>query len=680
MIGFYIKRKFSGVHLVEERIIYSTETPLDKGNTHYVLCGVELAHLMLGRKKDWRRVCYNKAHIGSVRRFSHVEHPNVSTTSFKRDLEAIRSPQCVKTEPLASFPFAALKEGSPLSLDIETSGFNPYAANAQIHSVCLALDYDVAYVGSFAEFKELYTLLAQMVPDLTIVGQNLKFDMLWLEAFGINCSTWEIRDTMVREFMRDENVAKSLDTLILRHLPFFTNYWAGFNYDRLGSGKPLSVPELSTLYTYNGYDSCATLAVYDVQKVDDGRLEQFEMMKLKMLLKIETNRVHIDRVLLKKKKTQTKRSITKLEKTITKYLVSIGKQDLNFNSSTQLRQHFFEDMGYTPVCMTPKGNPATNEEAIEALQRVHPDDVLLASLVESRAQSKLLATYYENIDAQCKDNDSPLIRCNYNQARVVTGRLSSDSPNLQNIPSRDKEAVKSLFTSRFDNGVILEADYSQMELRMLADLSNDTAMMEAFDSNEDFHTSTANALGVSRQEAKTINFKIIYGGGSKAQTDMWFKAYPKAKAYMDLRKREWKQYEDVESLFGHRRHLGTCRGLSWAENGHKERQAVNFPVQCVSAQITCLAIHLIMEQFPPLLICNTVHDSIIIDVPSDINVVELAGYIQRIMEHEVVEWMYKELQYDVIVPLKADITCGPSWAHQTLIETKGEEREHYRSS
>jgi DNA polymerase-1 len=215
--------------------------------------------------------------------------------------------------------------------------------------------------------------------------------------------------------------------------------------------------------------------------------------------------------------------------------------------------------------------------------------------------------------------------------------------------------VESLFCSRFDQGRFVKIDFSQMELRILADLSGDEGMLEAFREGKDFHQATADRMDISRFNAKTLNFKIVYQGGSRDETERWFAAYPKARAWVQKQINIFKRKQSVESPLGRRRILGPQK-QNFKDRLHQERQAVNSIIQGMASDLTMVALILLAEKY---IVVNTIHDSILID-HNGFDVCD-ENMMRDICENEVPKKLKEWFGYEIKCPLKVDIAAASNW-------------------
>lgn len=620
----------------------------------------DLSHLIVACKSAYkkfkidRRISFS---FGGIY-FRGVANPNTDYKGFLNDFVNLR---LITVKPFAEYDAEILHP--QITLDIETNGLDPYASDARITSVALATSSDMAYVGSFSEFKTIYDKLQ----GINVIGQNLKFDLKWLTVFGVE--PWDdvvLHDTAIAEYLIDENRAKGLDDLVYRYTNFH-NYWFGQDY---------STKNMAKLQLYNAYDVCATYEIWQKQRklIPRPLLYNFEILKLKTLLKVETTGLFINRSLLQQKIASTHQTAIDLTKTIDDYTRGEGYENFNPHSSVQLGK-YLKNKIKTGLSYTEKGRIATGGTVLTELASQHPSDKLLTNIVKLRYCNKLLNTYYLNIEKYSTKNN--YLYPTFNQTRVETGRLSSSGGvNLQNIPARNKTDVQSVFISRYKNGRLLKADYSQMELRILADISNDIEMLKAFESGRDFHEATAESLGISRSDAKQVNFKITYGGGSREDINKWFSVYPQARKWIYAQRTSYRDYYRVESPIGRIRHLRPPEGNRYIYeqgrkvlyDGHQERQAINAPIQGLASDITLAGLYLILFNLEKEVhVINTIHDSIILDIVNEQIMYELLDTIEYYLTTGVRAFLNSFFGYKMKVRLAVDFECGPNWGEMNKI-------------
>ena len=403
------------------------------------------------------------------------------------------------------------------------------------------------------------------------IGQNIKYDMHVLKNYGLSFFG-EIEDTMLMSYVLDSTESHGMDKLSSKHLShecisFESIVGKGVNqltFDQIN---------ISDAFTYAAEDADVTLQLYNlfhkkILKDDKAKYiyYQIEIPSLKTLFEIERNGVLISEKILQNQSQEIGLKIIDLESQAFK----IAGQPFNLSSPKQLREILFDKIGITSTRKTPTGIPSTSEDVLEELSNIHP---LPKVILEHRSLSKLKNTYTDKLPKMV-NSTSGRIHTNYNQAVAITGRLASSEPNLQNIPIKTEEGrkVRKAFIAKQD-ALILSCDYSQIELRIMAHLSQDAGLIESFQQNEDIHKATASKIfnmspadisSEQRRFAKVINFGLIYGmsafglaqtlnidrNSSKNFIEQYFEKYPGVKNYMDISKIKAKDQGYVETIFG----------------------------------------------------------------------------------------------------------------------------------
>jgi DNA polymerase-1 len=398
--------------------------------------------------------------------------------------------------------------------------------------------------------------------------------------------------------------------------------------------------------------------------------ETIEIPVSRVLLKMERNGVLIDAAQLQLQSSELGRKMLELEARAHE----IAGQPFNLGSPKQLAEVLFEKQGIKPIKKTPGGAPSTDEETLEKLALDYP---LPKAILEYRSVSKLKSTYTDKLPRMVNARTGR-VHTNYAQAVAVTGRLSSTDPNLQNIPVRTAEGrrIREAFIAP-PGSVIVSADYSQIELRIMAHLSGDSGLLEAFANGEDVHRATAaEVFGITREEvssqqrryAKVINFGLIYGmsafglaanlgierSAAASYIDRYFARYPGVKAYMDRTRNAAQERGYVETAFGRRLWLPDIRSGNQGRRQGAERAAINAPMQGTAADIIKLAMIAVQgwleaSKLHAKLIMQ-VHDELVLEVPLD----EL-----DIVKANVPRLMTNVTKLDV--PLVADPGVGSNW-------------------
>jgi DNA polymerase-1 len=497
-------------------------------------------------------------------------------------------------------------------------------------------------------------------PDAPKLGQNIKYDSHVLANAGITVRGY-VHDTLLQSYVLEAHKPHSLDSLAQRHLGR-----AGLSYeDVCGKGAqqiPFEQVDIEKAAEYSCEDSEMTLHVHETLwpqlEAEKGLRYVYERIELPVttiLERIERNGVLIDSALLASQSHQLGERMMQLEKEAHE----LAGQPFNMGSPKQIGEILFTKLGLPIIKKTASGAPSTDEEVLDKLAEDYP---LPAKLLEHRSLSKLKGTYTDKLPLMINPATGR-VHTNYAQAVAVTGRLSSNEPNLQNIPIRTAEGrrVREAFIAP-PGSVIVSADYSQIELRIMADISGDANLLKAFAEGMDVHRATASEVfGIEpaavtseqRRYAKTINFGLIYGMGAfglasslgierNAATqyiERYFARYPSVKKYMDDTKASAKEKGYVETLFGRRIYLPEINGGNGPRKAGAERQAINAPMQGTAADLIKLA-----------MIVMQVHDELVFEVP----------------EAEL-EWARTEIPRlmasvaDLKVPLLAEVGVGPNW-------------------
>jgi DNA polymerase-1 len=512
-------------------------------------------------------------------------------------------------------------------------------------------------------------------PKALKVGQHVKYDAHVLANHGIAARGF-VHDTLLQSYVLEAHLNHSLEKLAERHL-----HRKGIAYeDVCGKGAhqiPFSQVDVDRAAAYSGEDSEMTLAVHHVlwpQLQADARqrfvYESIEMPISALLMRIERHGVLIDAAQLAAQSRELAERMVAIEREA--YV--IAGQPFNLGSPKQIGEMLFGKLGLPVKKKTASGVPSTDEDVLAELAADYP---LPAKILEHRSFSKLKGTYTDKLP-QMVNPATGRVHTSYAQAVAVTGRLSSNDPNLQNIPIRTPEGrrIREAFVAP-QGHVIASADYSQIELRIMAHISGDEGLTRAFAQGLDVHRATASEVfGVAvdqvsaeqRRYAKTINFGLIYGMGAfglsqalgiepKAARDYiarYFERFAGVKRYMDQTKASARDTGYVETYFGRRIYLPEIRGGSGPRRAGAERQAINAPMQGTAADLIKLAMLAVQraldEQHKRSAIIMQVHDELVFEVP-DAEV----DWIRR----EVPRLMAGVAQFSV--PLLAEVGIGPNW-------------------
>ncbi|CAM3812977.1 DNA polymerase I [Paracidovorax anthurii] len=506
------------------------------------------------------------------------------------------------------------------------------------------------------------------------LGQHVKYDRHVFANHGIEVRGYA-HDTMLQSYVLEVHKPHNLASLAERHTGR-----TGISYEDLcGKGAkqiPFAQVPVEQAAAYSCEDSDQTLDVHRVLwpliEADEKLrgIYALEMASSETLFRIERNGVLIDPATLQQQSHDLGQRILKLEQEA----YDIAGQPFNLGSPKQLGEIFFDKLGLPVVKKTPTGARSTDEEVLEKLAEDYP---LPAKLLEHRGLSKLKGTYTDKL-GQLADPRTGRVHTHYAQAVAVTGRLSSNDPNLQNIPIRTPEGrrVREAFVAP-PGRVIASADYSQIELRIMAHLSDDDALLRAFTEGLDVHRATAaEVFGVAvdqvsseqRRYAKVINFGLIYGMSSfglaknlgidtkaaAAYIDRYFQRYPGVKQYMDETKAQAKARGYVETVFGRRLVLPEINSPNGPRRAAAERAAINAPMQGTAADLikkAMVAVQAVLDaEKPGVLMIMQVHDELVFELPE-----AEAGWLRA----EVPRLMAGVAELKV--PLLAEVGMGPNW-------------------
>jgi DNA polymerase I len=596
-----------------------------------------------------------------------------------------RKYECISNEVQLDAWIAKLNATTLVALDTETTSLDPMTA--QIVGLSFAC---VAGEAAYLPLRHIYPgapdqldfdlAINKLRPWLTDaskhkLGQNIKYDLHVFANHGINVLGYT-HDTLLESYVLESHQRHDMDSLATRHLGAKT-----ISFEEVaGKGaSQISFDQVSieTATEYSAEDSDVTLQLHGAlygQVGADEKLkfvyEQIEMPTTHVLLTIERNGVLIDGALLEKQSGELGSKMLELE---AKAHEEAG-QPFNLGSPKQLAEILFDKKGIKPIKKTPGGAPSTDEETLAKLAEDHP---LPKIILDYRSMAKLKSTYTDKLPRMVNAKTGR-VHTNYGQAVAVTGRLSSNDPNLQNIPVRTAEGrrIREAFIAP-PGSVILSADYSQIELRIMAHLSSDPGLVKAFAEGMDVHRATAaeifsvDAKEVSseqRRYAKVINFGLIYGmsafglaanlgierGAAASYIDKYFARYPGVKQYMERTRAEASEQGYVETVFGRRLWLPDIRSSNQGRRQGAERAAINAPMQGTAADLIKLAMIAVqgwLEQSKlKTKLVMQVHDELVLEVPS----AEL-----ELVRKEIPGLMTNVAKLDV--PLVAEPGVGGNW-------------------
>ncbi|MFC1571272.1 DNA polymerase I [Candidatus Margulisiibacteriota bacterium] len=561
-----------------------------------------------------------------------------------------------------------LKKVDALAFDTETDGYEPLSA--ALVGISLCYEPDLAF---YIPIKSVPSVLKQLQPmfedeKIKKYGQNLKFDVEVLHRQGIEVKGLAF-DTMLAAYLLDPTAKIGLKFLGEKYLNR-----AMLSYDDVaGTGakqKVFSEVDLKTATIYSSSDSDVTYQLVDVltdELKEAGLLkllQEIEMPLLAVLINMEETGIYIDSKKLAKLSKKVKADLKKIEEQI--YILA-GEQ-FNINSPKQLQVILFQKLKIPPLKRTKTGF-STNAEVLEELA---PKFEIARHLLEYRTLSKLLNTYIDTLPTLVNEKTGR-VHSSFNQTITATGRLSSSNPNLQNIPAKGElaEEIRAAFVPQKKDHVILAADYSQVELRILAHLSQDEALIKAFKEDKDIHQATADELGIDRKAAKAVNFGIVYGISdfglakqlgikrteAKEYIDKYFAKHTGVKKFIEETIEFARKNGYVTTLLGRRRNMLDINSPNQNQRQFAERTAINTPVQGTAADMIKLAMVNINNKIlnsalgirHSALILQ-VHDELVFECHKD-----EVEKVKKIVEEEMVAAI------KLNVPVKVDIGVGGSW-------------------
>ena len=606
----------------------------------------------------------------------NVEEKSLETIkTIKHDYQLVKDD--VEIEKL----ILSLSNQKEFCFDTETTGLDYHLA--ELTGIAFSYEKNKAYYVYLPEDLEKAKSIVSKFKDLfqnnsiLKIGQNIKFDMQMLKSYGIEVAG-PYFDTMIAHYLLQPEQRHNFDILVQKYL----NYQPVKIEELIGpKGKDQKTmrdvdPEL--IKEYAGEDADLTLQlkyVLEKELEKNGFTELFTKIEIPLvpvLTDIEFDGVKLDKQNLKTYSEE----LTSLIKKVEIDIYALSETEFNIASPKQMGEVLFEQMKIIPnPKKTKTGQYSTSEQELVKLKSKHE---IIDKILQFRTLQKLLSTYVDALPKLVNEKTGKL-HTSFNQTVAATGRLSSTNPNLQNIPIRTEEgrAIRKAFVASDDDRVILAADYSQIELRLIAAMSEDENMIAAFKNMEDIHAATAAKVfnveqsDVSkdmRSQAKSANFGIIYGISSfglaqnigisrteaKSLIDNYFKTYPKVKQYMEKQIAMARDNEYVSTLFGRKRYLPDINSRNAVVRGVAERNAINAPIQGTAADIIKIAMSKIHNRFKVENIKSKmilqVHDELVFDVYKD--------------ELEKVKLLVKEEMESATklsVPLTVDMGEGANW-------------------
>lgn len=613
--------------------------------------------------------------------FSTVEEQPAPTTTLASINTVAHTYHVAETAEQQEELCKLLSAQTAFAFDTETEGLDPL--NAPLVGMSFAIqEHEAWYVPVPTEKEEAMNCLVRfkvILEDKKIlkIGQNIKFDILALRKYNVKVGG-PLFDTMIAHYLLNPELRHGMDYLAetyLHYQPVPIEQLIGPKGKKQGSMRDVPLEEIKE---YAAEDADITLQLKQyfeplLQKEGvDNLFYQMEMPLIYVLAEMEATGVKVDTGALKNSSLELTNQLAELEKEIHE----LAGCEFNINSTRQVGEVLFDKLQLdTKAKKTKSGGYSTSEDVLEKLRSKHP---IIDKLLAYRGIKKLLSTYIDALP-ELINPQTGKIHTSYNQAVTATGRLSSTNPNLQNIPVRDElgREIRKAFIADNDDCIFFSADYSQIELRIMAHLSGDPHMIEAFCDGEDIHAATAAKIyGIApsevtsdmRRKAKTANFGIIYGisvfglaerlsiprGEAKELIDGYFKTYPQIRAYMDESIRIAKEKGYVETIFKRKRFLPDINSHNAIVRGYAERNAINAPIQGSAADIIKLAMIHIHQRFEEEHLKSRmilqVHDELNFNVWKE-ELEQVKAIVLDCMEHVM----------ELRVPLIADYGEGLNW-------------------
>lgn len=667
-VGENLRSSVEMLDLAHELVRIKTDVPLDVGIEDLIITEPDTKQLT----EIYKELEFN-AWLQEV--------PEKKATAKKVN----SSYMCISSEDQLKKIVKEASKAKTIAIDTETTGLD--YMDTDLVGISLSYKAGEAY---YIPIKHLDDTVNQLHQDLVldilrpiletsknkIIGQNIKFDRNVLAKYGIRISSIK-NDTMMMSYVLDASATRhNLDALS----SYYLNYKTSTFEDVAGKGvKQVTFDQvpINEATHYAAEDADITLRLYEelnpkLETEDSLKKlnEEIEIPLIEVLSEMEQNGAILNSKILKSQSKDLENRIKKLEKKA----YDIAGEEFNLGSTKQLREIFFEKLNYRVIKKTPGGQPSTDEKVLAELAEEYE---LPKVLLEHRTLSKLKSTYTDKLPGQISASTGK-VHTSFHQAVTTTGRLSSSDPNLQNIPIRteDGRRIRQAFEPSKGHRFI-SADYSQIELRIMAHVSKDIGLLQAFQEGEDVHSKTASEVfGVDidnvtadlRRNAKAINFGLIYGisafglgkqlGISRnlaaEYMAMYFEKYPGVKEYMESTKEFASQNGYVETLFGRRLYLRDINASNAMRRQASERAAINAPVQGTAADIMKIAMikthkAIKTEEIEAKLILQ-VHDELILDTPKK----EIDSVIAILTDS-----MMGAANLDV--PLEIDVGIGDNW-------------------
>ena len=622
----------------------------------------------------------NSAHGTQLDLFATYEELDHATSSKSNISENDHLYQYIDTPKAQKILVQNLLQQKAVCFDTETTSLNEL--EAELVGMSFSYKKGLAYYIPLSENREeVLETLEIFKPffekkDIVKIAHNLKFDYKILKQYNVNIEG-AMFDTMIAHYLLNPDGRHGMDYLSEMYLNYIPVSIERIKKKKGKNQGTFRDADLLTQTEYAAEDADVTFQLYELfaPQLKKENLEDLffkvEMPLMEVLAKMELEGVSLDKNWLEKESIDLENDLRNLEKTI----FEISGEEFNMNSPKQLGEILFEKMQLDPKAKKTKtGQYATSEDVLQKLSGKHE---IIKHILEYRTYQKLKSTYVDALPLQIDKTDNR-VHTNFSQTTAATGRLASVNPNLQNIPIRTLrgQQIRGAFVANPGNKII-SADYSQIELRLIAEISNEENMIKAFQDGEDIHVSTASKLfnipleevtKTQRSQAKTVNFGILYGQGAFAlgeQTGLsrteakemiasYYETYPKLKKFMADQVTKAQDLGYVETILNRKRHLKDINSANFVVKAHAERNAVNAPIQGSAADVIKLAMikidQKLTEQNLKTKMLLQVHDELLFEAPID-EVESAKILIKTEMENA----------FETKVPLLVEVGVGDNW-------------------
>ncbi|MCY0977010.1 DNA polymerase I [Chryseobacterium wangxinyae] len=639
--------------------------------------GVVITETEVSTETPQQKVARN---VGQLDLFATFEELDQATSTKETIIENDHLYQFVDNPKAQKILVQNLLKQKAVCFDTETTSLNEL--EAELVGMSFSYKKGLAYYVPLSEDQgEVLQTLEIFRPffekeDLLKIAHNLKFDYKVLKQYEITVKG-AMFDTMIAHYLLNPDGRHGMDYLsevYLNYKPVSIETIIGKKGKNQGNFRDA---DLRTQTDYAAEDADVTFQLYELfaPQLKKENLEDLfyniEMPLMEVLAKMELEGISLDEKWLAQESIDLENDLRQLESKI----FEISGEEFNMNSPRQLGDVLFDKMQLDPKAKKTKtGQYATSEDVLQKLSSKHE---IIQHILEYRTYQKLKSTYVDALPSQI-DKDDQRVHTNFSQTTAATGRLASVNPNLQNIPIRTLrgQQIRGAFVSA-EGKKIISADYSQIELRLIAEISGEDNMIKAFQDGEDIHASTAAKLfnipleevsKTQRGQAKTVNFGILYGQGAfalaeqtglsrseaKQMIEAYYETYPKLKEYMAEQVKRAREIGYVETILGRKRHLKDINSGNFVVRAHAERNAVNAPIQGSAADVVKMAMIKIQKELEKEKLQTKmllqVHDELIFESPID--EVEVATHIIKNEMENAIETQ---------VPLLVEVGVGKNW-------------------